>query len=140
MFESAVPVLAKRKWSLLVSEEEPYFIASDRPVVPHWTDGRDQGPLEQPGLGVPGTTVIAPLHKTVAILGQFEEEFGVVPADRKLVAQVNSSTSMYAHRHLFAPTPEHIYRTPEGDVASSSQLETEIRAEANRTHESESEC
>jgi len=101
-----IPLLAERKWSLLLSKDMATtmpelggFICSDNPVALVSLDPLP--PIYSPGYGMLRTEVTLPLSKNVALVGLFEGEEKVSIISVKGMAAINSRTSMYADRFLY---------------------------------------
>lgn len=101
-----IPLLAQRKWSLLLSKDITTtmpqlggFICSDNPVALVSLDPLP--PFYYPGFGMPCTEVTMPLSKNAAIVGRFEGEEKVTIISVKGMAAINSRTGMYADRFFY---------------------------------------
>jgi len=101
-----IPLLAQRKWSLLLSKDITTtlpqlggFICSDNPVALVSLDPLPS--FYSPGFGMLRTEVTMPLSKNVAIVGRFEGKEEVTVISVKGMAAINSRTGMYSNRFLY---------------------------------------
>lgn len=97
-----IEMLAKRKWSLLVTNAKSTggFVTSDHPACLNFIKPMP-GPYG-PGLGLTGTSVLFPLNRELCILGEFEGERHDVQIDFLQVAKVNGAIVASAHPCVFA--------------------------------------
>lgn len=102
VFNSLLPVLGKRFWSLFVAPEKaPDFIWSDHPVTLVWKDPKVKGPI---GYGLRHTEVFFPLNRRRALWGVFENPLPpVFIPDEPMVAEMNARVALNAERHVFSP-------------------------------------
>jgi hypothetical protein len=116
-----IPLLAKRKWSLFLTEDaNGGFICSDNPValVPKATIPD----FYSPGFAMANTEISMPLSKNVAIIGRFEgvEEVGF--ATTRVLATINSRTGMYSDRFIFSSTDDFVFLNVEDRILSRVDL------------------
>lgn len=101
MAEHLLPVLAARRWVLMISEEdEADFICSDRPVILIPT--RADGPRFL-GFGQMHTEVLMPLDRRTALVGHFGDETGTKGVDRICVGLFNKRMVDYSERFIYSP-------------------------------------
>ena len=92
-----VPALAQRNWAIWIAEDEaPDLICSDRPVCLTWRTSSP--PPLPPGFAVPGTAVIMPVNRRIAVSGTYEDQPPQSTLDRHDVATVNRGTREYANQ------------------------------------------
>jgi hypothetical protein len=114
------PWLSLRQWNLWIAEDQaPDLICSDSPVVPIWAIPIS-GPYS-PGFGTPNTVVSMPLSRRVAMVSMLEVNVGPRTLGRNEVAQLNSTTGMYA-RQLYCPASDFVWLKRDGQVGSKEDL------------------
>jgi hypothetical protein len=102
-FDSVLPTLFKRKWlSLTPPKESRGFITSDHPVCLMFSDPKLRGKFFGPGHGLPGTELIFPIGKRLAVVGAFELQEGELPISEDGVAGLNGAIVAYADRQVYA--------------------------------------
>lgn len=113
-----------RKWQMLVAADHSGgFVTSDHPVCLRWMEDQDHGETS-PGFAVPGTEVIFPLSQKLALLGRFEGDESVVPADKEMVARINSLLISNCHRQVYGRDALFSYkRGPKGEIGSGAHLD-----------------
>jgi hypothetical protein len=102
VFNSLLPILAKRLWSLfIVPKGLPEFVCSDHPV----TLVRKNPDLKGHPIGycLRHTEVFFPLNRRRGLLGVFEDPFPpVVILDGLMVALMNARVALNAERQVFS--------------------------------------
>lgn len=124
-----IPVLARRKWSLLVSDDISTkflggFISSDNPVT--LVSRVKLPPIYAPGFGMPGTEVTMPLSKDVAIVGRFEGKETVKSVLIKDMALINSRTGTFADRFLYHSDKNYIFINNHNDICNVNYLLSQL--------------
>jgi len=115
-----IPVLARRNWSIWITKDDaPDLICSDRPVCLTWY--MSQPPPLPPGFAVPGTTVIMPINRRIAIAGTFEDQPSEATLDSNDVAVVNRSTREYANQ-IYSAEPDFVWAMTDEKVGTASEL------------------
>jgi hypothetical protein len=102
VFNSLLPILGKRLWSLfIVPEKLPEFVCSDRPVTLVWKNPNLKGrPI---GYGLRHTEVFFPLNHRRALFGVFEDPLpAIVILDETMVAEMNARVAQNAERQVFS--------------------------------------
>ena len=99
--DAVAPLLAARKWRLLKSATSE-FLTGGRPVALHWTDPSQRDKFFPPAFGVPGTDVLFPLSRHIAMLGRFEGQStgNAQLVERNQVAGLNTRFMNSAVRFL----------------------------------------
>lgn len=100
VFDKLLPVLAQRRWSILLTPPTgPEFICSDHPVTLIHKNG-SKGPV---GFGLKQTEVFIPLGPDVGLYGTFEDPLPrVVNVTDKEVAEINTRLVANAERYVFS--------------------------------------
>lgn len=98
MAEALLPVLAERKWSLLVAPDDAPFVCSDCPVALVPT---------KPGRGFMGfgsgnTEILMPLDRRVALVGSWDDEGRTVAVNPDQVVAFNRRLIDRAERFVYA--------------------------------------
>lgn len=102
-----LPLLAQRKWSLLIADGSTSdFVCSDRPVAlvtigdppqnrdhPYYIGG--------PGLARTNTELSTPLNRNMALIGTLEGDSYVTTVDDRIVAEINMRTIHFAARQIY---------------------------------------
>ena len=115
-----VPVLARRNWSIWLSENDaPDLICSDRPVCLTWLIS--QPPPFPPGFALPGTLVIMPINRRIAIAGTFEDQPANITMDKHDIATVNRATQEYANQ-IFSSEADFVWAMTEEQVGNATDL------------------
>ncbi len=101
LFNSLLPILGKRLWSLfIVPKGLPEFVCSDHPVTLVWKSPDLKGPI---GYGLRHTEVFFPLNRRRALWGVFENPLPpVVILDEPMVAEMNARVALNAEQHVFS--------------------------------------
>ena len=99
--DSLLPILARRKWSVLLAPTSgPDFVSSDHPVTLTWKDHAKHGPI---GYGLRNTEVFFPLGPKAGIYGVYEDALeSVVSISPQQVAIMNSRIASNAEKHVFS--------------------------------------
>ncbi len=103
-FDTVVPLLLRRKWQLVTSDEETgAFITCDRPVVLVFKEPEKVAPLyrRSPGFGLRNTEVVFPLSERTCLIGDFEGEDKVEVANEFMVASINTLMIEFAVSQVF---------------------------------------
>lgn len=102
-FESILPCLHHRTWSVLVPKDTGvFFIASDHPLILSWTNPGIQFPL---GFGLKKTEVLVPISKRCALVGTFEGDHSPhIMLDKYYVAEMNRRIIQTAERQYYSST------------------------------------
>jgi hypothetical protein len=117
MIDELPPVLAARKWSLVVANDDaPDFITTDRPVALAATSPDAPRHL---GFGLTCTEVSLPLNRRVSLVGHFDGEAQVVRADSILVGLYNQRMLDLAGRFVFSAAKEIVVSVPRDDQAAA---------------------
>jgi hypothetical protein len=101
-FNSLLPILGRRLWSLLIIPMGlPEFVCSDHPVTLVWKNPDLKGhPI---GYGLQHTEVFFPLNRRRGLLGVFEDPLPpVVILHGLIVAQMNARVALNAERQVFS--------------------------------------
>lgn len=115
-----VPELSKRNWSLWLAEEDaPDLICSDSPVCLSWHISPH--PPLPPGFAMPGTFLIMPINRRIAIAGTYEELPPISYLDKHSVATVNRSTLEYAIQ-IYSCEADFMWATTEEHIAGAKEL------------------
>ena len=113
--------LSRRNWYLTVAADNaPDLICSDNPVTLSAT------PMSPPpgelGFAVPGTLLLFPLNRRMALVGSFEGIMLPNPAPGKTIALVNGATGRSAERFLFSADADFIWRNRENETCHAADL------------------
>ncbi len=137
--DTLIPLLAQRKWSLLVSEDITTtlpqlggFICSDNPVS--LVSLVKLPPIYSPGFGMPRTEVTMPLSKDVAIVGRFEGKETVSAISVEGMAAVNSRTGMYAGRFLYHSNKNFILINNQNNICNVNYLLSQLDSKSANQH------
>lgn len=124
--DTILPLLGKRKWSILTPENnDSYFITSDNPVVLTWSDPKNNDlPL---GFGLLGTDVIFPITKSVAIIGRFESNTKKNTLDNERLALINNCFANASKRFLYSCEKEVLWFKPNEKIGNLTELFDFIR-------------
>jgi hypothetical protein len=113
--DSILPLLAERKWSLLVAASDaPDLVCTDQPValVPTTPDAP-----RFLGFGLSCTEVSLPLTRRAALVGSFDAEPRVIEADKILAGLFNRQMIDLAERFVFSPAPDAVVSVPRDDAS-----------------------
>jgi len=120
-----VDMLAQRKWTFLVSDQDKgFFITSDRPVVIEWYDSRDLPPMmaKSPGFGMKNSIVYFPLSKTSCMVGSFEDFFRGHSTSAETVAHVNSQVINKCSDQIYYHPNGYRFRTGSGEIETENKI------------------
>lgn len=125
--DTVLHLLDARRWTLLVAVSgAPSFVCSDRPVALRFTV-----PVQRPtpiGLGLPGTEVVFPISKRMALVGAFRTGPNVVAsATAVTVGRVNAAIADYADRFIYSADAEFALVNPAGELVSSREMVVQRR-------------
>ncbi|MHB8076657.1 DUF4238 domain-containing protein [Desulfosporosinus fructosivorans] len=122
-----IPLLAERKWSLLISKDMTTtmpelggFICSDNPVALVSLDPLP--PIYSPGFGMLRTEVTIPLSKNVTLVGRFEGKGTVTVISVKGMAAINSRTGMYADRFIYHSNQNFIHVNQQQGISNATDF------------------
>jgi hypothetical protein len=133
MAEHLLPVLAARRWMLMVSEdEEADFICSDRPVILIPT--RADGPRFL-GFGQTHTEVLMPLDRRTALVGHFGDGTGTKGVDRICVGLFNQRMVDYSERFIYSSNEAFLVSVPRDGIGGGSDQRPAAHAPAEDTKE-----
>lgn len=108
--DAVLPTLFDRKWiSLRPPSGSKGFITSDHPVCLMFSDPKLRGGLYGPGHGMPGTQVIFPVSKSLAVVGAFELSEAERVVDERWIAQINGALIAYAERQIYSHDADFTY-------------------------------
>lgn len=129
--EILIPILAKRKWSLIFTDDFfGGFICSDNPVA---LVSLDRTPsLYGPGFAMKNTEVTMPLSKSIALRGRFEGEKEVGFTLPQTLAAMNSRTAMYADKFIFSANDDFLYINRNGHMGNRKELINDILQKVKR--------
>ena len=128
VLDSVIEVIAARKWSLLVASEEAEFICCDHPVA-LTSSRRLPHPLYPFGLAEPGTIVIMPLSKHMALWGALDGPHGVTtPVDAAMVAGTNRAIIASAVTFAYASNRDALIQWDDGRMLTVPELMAETSA------------
>lgn len=105
-------IVAQRNWLVLrAADGSGGYLTCDHPASLMWSDPKMRGGFHGPGLGMPGTQIVFPLSRSLAIVGAFElkstpDRF-TVGAQR--VAEINGTTIINAARQVYCTDHETSY-------------------------------
>jgi hypothetical protein len=123
-----LPLLVERRWVLLVAPEgSGGFITSDHPVCLMWSnpDARAKS-FHGPGFGLKNTQVIFPISTSLAMVGTFEGNPGVMSPNENFVAAINGTVAHFAERQAFARDLHFRYSVSGGgETRKASRLASE---------------
>ena len=114
--DDVLHALAARKWKLYVTHEtNGYFVTSDRPVVLTWNNPQEIPVMmrHSPGFGMTGTELLFPIIKDLLLIGSFEQEDAILPAEPLLVAAANAKMIAYSFGQVYAHKKTFPYCTPD---------------------------
>jgi Protein of unknown function (DUF4238) len=113
--------LSRRRWYLtVVPPQGPDFICSDNPVS---LSGTPMSPNPGAcGFAAPGTLLLFPLNRRMAVVGSFEGLMLPNPAPEKTVALVNGATARDSGRFLFSPAEDFVWLNNKKQVRHASDL------------------
>lgn len=102
-----LPLLAQRKWSLLIADGSTSdFVCSDRPVALVTIGDPPQNPDQPyhfggPGLAQTNTELSVPLNRKMSLIGTLEGNSYATTVDDKIVAEINMRTIHFAARQIY---------------------------------------
>lgn len=121
----ALSLLERRKWSLATADPaQGDFITSDQPVYLGWTH-----PLPaflRAGLALEHTEVVFPISSRSILVGSWEGPSGVVPFDRREIAETNNRLLLQTDEEIFYADD----RFPLVDTASRIREARDVFAES----------
>ncbi len=118
--------LARRRWYItVVAPDAPDLICSDNPVSLSLTPMSASS--QNVGFAVPGTLLLFPLNRRVALVGSFEGNMLPSPASEKTVALINAATGRSAERFLFSSKPDFIWHDRKKRVRHAADLLALVR-------------
>ncbi len=120
--KDVLPILFRRKWSLIVAKEGAgEFVSSDRPVaITRYKPLRND--LFDPGFGSFHTELTLPLNRELAILGTFEGRSKRKKAKLKDVADINGRTIRLAEQRIYYSGNEFNYIDVDSKIYKASSL------------------
>ena len=129
MIQSLQPMLyhlSRRRWYLtVVAPDAPDLICSDNPVSILATP---MSPLpDQLGFAMPGTLLLFPLNRRMALVGSFEGFMLPNPAPEKTVALINGATGRNTERFLFSSTADFIWVNHDKEIRRTADLLAYLR-------------
>ena len=102
LWPKILDILLQRNWTLVKAHPgEGHFATSDRPFSLRFNDAKVGNGFHRPGLGLKNTTLIFPISKSLAAVGQFED---VIPEDtamREQIAVLNYDILMSAGEQVY---------------------------------------
>jgi hypothetical protein len=108
--DAILPTLLERKWiAFNPPENSSGFITSDHPVCLMFSDPAERGKFHGPGHGLPGTEIIFPVSRRLAVVGAFESEETERQLTEDGVAGINGALVAYADRQVYAHDIDFIY-------------------------------
>jgi hypothetical protein len=123
--ETVLPFLLKRKWLLIkTTEESGPFITTDNPTILTWKNPDTIPPFyrNSPGFGLLNTQIFFHLSKNIALIGEFDGQESVFPADKQLVASLNSIMMGYAYKQLYSPKLGFYYKDEKKGIVEGSNI------------------
>lgn len=120
--ESILPILEKRNWYLIISNEEMgEFVTSDFPVT--LISLIDRGPYGV-GFGLSKTEVSFPISRYLALVGVFETYSlsNTIFATKDMVASINGRTVAYAKDQIYSAHKQFEYLDVDDKIKSSEIL------------------
>lgn len=120
-----VKMLAQRKWTFLISDEEKgFFITSDRPVVLEWYDKRNLPPMmaNSPGFGMRNSIAYFPLSKVSCMVGSFEDYFRDHSTSPETVAHVNSQLINKCSDQIYYHPTGYNFMTGNGEIKPENEI------------------
>lgn len=107
-FDHLLDLLQTRNWlRLTVPPDSVGFITGDHPVCLEWEN--PHGPYP-PGFASPGTLLLFPVTRSLALLGTFDGPDAETVIDENLLAAVNGTVIGNAAAQVYAPSENFIYR------------------------------
>jgi hypothetical protein len=101
-FDTILPLLFKRKWTLYrTTEERGLFVTTDAPVLLTFLEPEKIPSIYSPGFGLKKTEIMFPLTKTDLLIGEFENGYGTRDAAVELVALANTKMMYHATERAF---------------------------------------
>ncbi|OCK56763.1 DUF4238 domain-containing protein [Bradyrhizobium sp. LMTR 3] len=108
--DAVLRTLLDRKWVVLLAPKETGgFITCDHPVCLMFSDPKRRGGFHGPGHGLPGTEVIFPISRRMAVVGAFEIKEDTIVLDASGVARLNGAMVAYADRQVYAADTNFLY-------------------------------
>ena len=100
------PLLARRKWSLMIAAEGTSdFVCCDRPVALVRTDieslDNSYHPYARPGLDMPNTELTVPLNRRMALVATFDRKSYVATVSEETVSEFNARAIDSAARQIY---------------------------------------
>lgn len=115
LHETVLQLLANRKWKLWhAMEGHGKFVTSDHPVVLTWDKPHEIPPMmrHSPGFGMLDTEVIFPMTSGVLLVGRFDGEEAVAPANGVVIGYYNSRIIGHCFDFAFSQEPTFPYVIP----------------------------
>ena len=118
--------LSRRRWYItVVAPDAPDLICSDNPVSLTLTPMSISS--QHAGFAMPGTLLLFPLSRRMALVGSFEGIMLPNPASEKTVALINGATARSAERFLFTPKSDFVWRDRKKRVRHTADLLALVR-------------
>lgn len=116
LLEKLPQIVASRNWIILLAPTgSGGFVTSDHPATLMWSDPKLADGLFGPGLGLKSTSLICPLSREVAIVGEFEAVEGTFEIELEQVAALNGATISGAQRQVYCHGPDAMYLMEPGE-------------------------
>ncbi|HYF90645.1 MAG TPA: DUF4238 domain-containing protein [Symbiobacteriaceae bacterium] len=130
-WQTLIPMVQAREWSVVVAPEGESFICSEEPVSLVSTVELPDF-WSSPGFGMRNTELTMPVSKSVMLVGRFQQMEPVVTTDRHGMAALNSRTGMYAERWIFSPYADFSWLRKDGKVGNVNDLLQLVRGERQK--------
>jgi hypothetical protein len=108
--DAVLKTLLDRRWVVMLAPKETRgFITCDHPVCLMFSDPKRRGGFHGPGHGLPGTEVIFPVGRQLAVVGAFELKENTIVLNESGVARLNGAMVAYADRQVYAADNNFLY-------------------------------
>ena len=129
LLDPAAFLMAARKWTVVRAPHDgPGFICSDCPISLCWNDPEDKGPLA-PAFGMPDTSVMFPVNRSLALLGLFEASVPTSDVDVAGVGLFNMWTAFSARRFVYSAEPDFVVTLNDGTTGGRAEFMAAIASE-----------
>lgn len=119
--EGVTDLLMRRNWGLEITDNpDDFYVTSDSPATLSWISPDDDR-MGPPGLISSVSEVVLPIHKSMALVGRYEHIPTAVRVDGDRVAAINAATARFAHRFVYSPHDDFVWKGPNGAWMTSAE-------------------
>lgn len=114
VLETVINWLSKRKWILIFSPKDQFFITCDRPTPLYSKTSFTH--IYFSGFGLDDRQLFFPLSKRMALIGDLEGAEDIMMTSNEMVAGINSNLLMAAKSQIYAANPDFYFKNSKEEV------------------------